>query len=240
MTNSELPEGLYDDLVKEFGAVKSVTRQVLALLLDCGSQKLQVQDAAILVPRSNDSLGFLQSTNPKLTQLDLPPIPITASIAGFVFVSAQTMSFDQAADAAEFFDAIDKAAGYSTKEYLAAPIVCGDATVGVLTFVNRTEGAGPFTKSDIDLASRLAAVCGILMEHIARSRQLVDTTLDQLKEMFENARTAAGSASRLPAGQHRGIKAEIVEALEPLEARELELIRNLINSINGSDSELVL
>lgn len=240
MTSPELPEGLYDDLVKEFGAVKSVTRQVLALLLECGLAQLRVQDAAILVPRSNDSLGFLQSTNPKLTQLDLPPIPITASIAGFVFVSAQTMSFDRAAEAAEFFDAIDKAAGYSTKEYLAAPVVSGDATVGVMTFVNRTGGAGPFTKTDIDMASRLAAVCGILMEHIGRSRQLVDATLDQLKATFESSRAAAGAAARFPAGQHRNIKAEIVEALEPLEARELELIKNLINSLGGSDSELVL
>lgn len=240
MTSPELPEGLYDDLVKEFGAVKSMTRQVLALLLECGLAQLKVQDAAILVPRSNDTLGFLQSTNPKLTQMDLPPIPITASIAGFVFVSAQTMSFDRAAEAAEFFDAIDKAAGYSTKEYLAAPVVCGDATVGVMTFVNRNEGAGPFTKMDIDMASRLAAVCGILMEHIGRSRQLVDATLDQLKATFESSRAAAGAAARFPAGQHRNIKAEIVEALEPLEARELELIKNLINSLGGSDSELVL
>ncbi len=240
MTSPELPDGLYDDLVKEFGAVKSVTRQVLSLLLDTGAKCLRVEDAAILVPRSNDSLGFLQSTNPKLTQLDLPPIPIGASIAGFVFVSAQTMSFDQAASAAEFFDEIDKKAGYSTKEYLAAPIVSGDATVGVLTFVNRVEGAGHFTKSDIDLASRLAAVCGTLMDHIARSRQLVDVTLDHLKATFESARVAAGLAAASPSGQHRNIKSDIVEALEPLEARELELIRNLIHSLNGNDSDLVL
>jgi signal transduction protein with GAF and PtsI domain len=229
---ASLPRGLYDDLVKEFGAVKSVTRQVLALLLESGAKSLAVQDAAILVPRTGDTLGFLASTNPKLTQLDLPPIPIGASIAGLVFVSAQTMSFDQAASEPHFFDEIDKKAGYTTNEYLATPIVAGDAMLGVLTFVNRKKGAGPFSKADGDLASRYAEVCALVMNHIERSRRTVDGTLDTIKASFD------GLASGASARAHTETKTAIVDALDQLEARELDLIHDLIGQLHSGDSEI--
>jgi signal transduction protein with GAF and PtsI domain len=230
---ASLPQDLYDDLVKEFGAVKSVTRQVLTLLLESGARSLGVQDTAILVPRSGDTLGFLASTNPKLTQLDLPPVPIGASIAGLVFVSAQTMSFDQAASAPHFFDEIDKKAGYTTKEYLATPIVSGDATLGVLTFVNREKDAGPFSKADGDLASRYAELCGLVMNHIERSRRMVDSTLDTIKASFDGGRPSGAAA-----GEHTEAKTAIVDALDQLEARELDLIKDLISQLHSGESEI--
>ena len=56
-------------------------------------------------------------------ELDLPPVPISDSISGCVYLTAQTMTFDQVAKAPKFYDEIDKQLGYATKEYLATPIV---------------------------------------------------------------------------------------------------------------------
>lgn len=237
---AELPPGLYDDLVKEFGAVKSVTRQVLGLLLTAGAQRLGVQDSAILVPRSDDTLGFLVSTNTNLMQEGLPPVPINGSIAGLVFVSAQTMSFDQADSAPQFFGEIDKAVGYRTKEYLAAPIVADAEVLGVLTFVNRKQGLGSFDKKEMLLADKFASAAAIVMEHIEKTRRQVGDTLEDLNACFTAAMGPPYPGARPLQSQHKGLRSEIVETLQHLEVAELELIRALIHRFENDESELVI
>lgn len=227
-----LPKGLREGLADAFGGIEDAGRNVLRLILRSGADALRVKDTAIMVPVSAETLGFFEATNPELMKQDLPPVPVGSSIAGFVYLSAQTMSFDQAAASPEFFDKIDKSVGNATNEYLAAPIVGGGEMLGVLTFVNRQGGEGPFTPGEIELASRYASLCGLVMQHNARSRNLVSETLDSIRPSFEARASAASAPSR--AHEHLQAKSAIVDALEGLGDGELDLVRDLIERLRGS------
>lgn len=226
-----LPQGLRDGLADAFGSIENAGRDILRMLLRSGAEALRVKDAAIMVPKTAETLGFFEATNPELLKPDLPPVPIGASIAGVVYLSAQTMSFDQAAASPEFFDKIDKSVGNATREYLAAPVVGGGEMLGVLTFVNRVGDEGSFSPEEIELASRYAAVCGLVMQHNERSRSLVSETLDSIGPFFE----AKGAEPSAPARhEQRRAKSAIVEALDGLEEGELDLVRDLIERLRGS------
>lgn len=226
-----LPDGLGERLAEAFGGIEAAGREILLLLLRAGAEALRVKDAAIMVPGMAETLGFLAATNPELLKPDLPPVPMDASIAGFVYVSAQAMSFDQAAASPEFFDKIDKSVDGSTNEYLAAPIVGGETMLGVLTFVNRTDGKEPFSPDEIELASRYAALCGLVMQHNERAGHLASETLESIRPAFE---TPAPADAR-PARAHEQLQARsaIAEALESLGDSELELVGDLIERLRG-------
>ena len=103
-----LPDGLGEKLRADFAAANDATRQTLNTVLNVCAQSLGAQDTSVLAYDAGDTLKFMGSTNPKLLDPDLPAVPINGSIAGFVFLTAQTMSYDQAAKADKFYDVIDK------------------------------------------------------------------------------------------------------------------------------------
>ena len=236
-----LPDDLYNGLVEDFGAVELASRKALETLLKAGIKALSAQDSSILTPDTNETLRFFHSTNPKIMELDLPPVPIADSIAGFVYLTAQTMTFDQVAKAPKFYDEIDKTLGYATKEYLAAPIVDGEAVLGVLTFVNRTGDQGSFTKEEIRLADECAGACGIFLNYIASVRQNANATNDRLRAHLGIAgQPADAAAEEPPAGQMGGqgaqnARSEIMNALNHLQDQDVELIRDLIGRLHGRD-----
>ena len=242
-----LPDDLYEDLVKEIGAVELASRQVLGTLLEAGVAALSAQDSSILTPDTSETLTFFHSTNPKIMELDLPPVPISDSISGFVYLTAQTMTFDQVAKAPKFYDEIDKQLGYATKEYLATPIVDGEAVLGVLTFVNRTGDQGSFSQDEIRLADECASACGLLIDYIMTVRQNAQSTNERLRTHFgQGARPAAAPQDALPppgdaGGQHiQNARLEIVNALNQMQGQDVELIRDLVNRLLLSkDSGLV-
>lgn len=245
--NPGLPVDLYDGLVEDFAAVESASRKALGTLLKAGSDALWAQDSSILTPNTEETLTFFHSTNPKIMELDLPPVPIADSISGFVYLTAQTMTFDQVAKAPKFYGEIDKQLGYATKEYLAAPIIDGEAVLGVLTFVNRTGEQGSFSKEEIRLADECANACAIFINYIATVRQNAHATNERLRAHFGIVTPPAGTPgdARSPedvasAQGMQNARTEVVDALEQLQDQDVELIRNLIGRLHGNkDTGLV-
>lgn len=241
-----LPDNLQEDLVSEIGTVEQASRQVLDRLLKASLTALSAQDSSILMPDTSETLTFFHSTNPKILALDLPSVPINESIAGFVYLTAQTMTFDQVAKAPKFYDEIDKHLGYATKEYLATPIVDGEAVLGVLTFVNRTGDQGSFSQDETKLADECARACGLLIEYILTVRQNAKATSDRLCSHFGNSAQPAAFPDEVPllggAGAQAGHTArqEVVNALKQMQESDVELIRDLVRRLlDNDDSGLV-
>lgn len=241
-----LPDNLHEELVKELGAVEMASRKVLDTLLKASLIALSAQDSSILMPGSSESLTFFHSTNPKILELDLPPVPISESISGFVYLTAQTMTFDQVEKAPKFYDKIDKQLGYSTKEYLATPIVDGEAVLGVLTFVNRTGDQGSFTQDEIKLADECAGACGLLIEYILTVRKNAEATSERLRSHFSHGVTLVDTPRDVPgdgeAGGQSGYSArqEVANALNQMQESDVELIRDLVSRLlNKDDTGLV-
>ena len=137
--DQRLPQELLSELKSALESGLTESRKALQLLLEFANKELKGEVTTVLTPADDDSLLFFASTDEKFTQGDFPTVPIGSSIAGFVFLSGQSMGLDDAQQSSRFYAEIDERSGFHTKEYLATPIVHGTHVLGVLTIANRSE-----------------------------------------------------------------------------------------------------
>ena len=207
---------------------KDAVRSILTSLLQTAADAMDATESSLFRPDENDHLYFYASTNADLmANPDIKPIPIGGSIAGFVYITGQTIAREDAGEAKDHFGEIDKAMKYKTREYMAAPVVSGDTVLGVMSVVNRREDSdlGKFTEGEILLAERFGRACGVVLNHV-----------DRVERQTEATKTAllAGSAIDSEAA---AIRARIDMALGDVSDSDLELIRDLSERLAGASHE---
>lgn len=205
---------------------EEAARAALTSLLQSAADAFQATESSAFRPDENDHLYFFASTNRALlSNPEIKPIPIGGSIAGFVFITGQTIAREDAAGSEDQYGEVDRAMKYKTREYMAAPIVSGDTVLGVLTVVNRRpeSGLGKFTEDEIMLADRLGRVCGVMLNHIDRIERQTEATKKALVEGEEFGSEAVA------------IRAQIDARLGGLSDGDLELIRDLTDRLAGED-----
>lgn len=233
MTSStnELPAGVLDDLVEALDAEGEVAKQALTRLLEAAIETLGADESSILLPVDEDHLKFYVSTNARILEDDFPLIPVRDSIAGVVFLTGQSMV---QAEAEGHNPVVDERLGYATKEYMALPIVHTDQVVGVLTFVNRPEGMGSFTKDEIDFADSVSEMCEPLIEHAEQVRRNIAATVEELRRRFSGADVTSDGFFQGPdmaasESYGAGIRTMIAAKLQDLDEADLELVRDIID-----------
>jgi GAF domain-containing protein len=77
-------------------------------------------------------------------------------IAGYVFSTGQPLAVADVAADPRFERATAEQTGYVPRSLLAVPLVDGEGIVGVMEWLDRTDGA-PFDLADLDVATRVAA-----------------------------------------------------------------------------------
>lgn len=207
---------------------KDAARSILTSLLQTAADALSATESSLFRPDENDHLYFFASTNADLmANPDIKPIPIGGSIAGFVYITGQTIAREDAGEAKDHFGEVDKAMKYKTREYMAAPVVSGDTVLGVMSVVNRREesGLGKFSEAEIMLAERFGRTCGIVLNHVDRVERQTDATKAALQ---------SGSAEDAEAA---AIRARIDIALGDLSDTDLELIRDLSERLAGASPD---
>lgn len=207
---------------------KDAARSLLASLLSIAAEAMQASESSVFRPDENDHLYFFASTNETLlSNPDIKPIPIGGSIAGFVFMTGQTIAREDAAESEDQYGEVDRAMKYKTREYMAAPVVNGDTVLGVLTVVNRrTEsGLGKFSEDEIMLAERLGRACGVVLNHVDR----IDRQAEATRQALHAEETVDSEAI--------AIRAQIDMRLGDLSDSDLELIRDLTDRLAGADAQ---
>ena len=207
---------------------KDAVRSILTSLLQTAADAMDATESSLFRPDENDHLYFYASTNPDLmANKDIKPIPIGGSIAGFVYITGQTIAREDAGEAKDHFGEIDRAMKYKTREYMAAPVVSGDSVLGVMSVVNRRESSdlGKFTEGEIMLAERLGRACGVVLNHVDRVERQTEATKTALLD-------GAGMDSEAAA-----IRARIDMSLGDLSDADLELIRDLSERLAGASPE---
>lgn len=215
---------LIQDLDEVLGQGKEAARSILTSLLHTAADAMDATESSLFRPDNNDHLYFFASTNPEiLANPDIKPIPIGGSIAGFVYMTGQTIAREDAGEAKDHFGDIDQAMKYKTREYLAAPVASGDTVLGVMSVVNRRpeSGLGKFTENEIALAERLGRACGIVLNHVDRIERQTDAT------------RAALHGDEVDSSEASAIRARIDLALGELSDMDLELIRELSERLAG-------
>jgi hypothetical protein len=140
-----------DGLVQ--AAKSEVERALARLCADVGAA-----ESSIMLPGDDAHLLFFASTNSALTSLEAPRVPINSSFSGLAYRTGQTIAVADAAHQAQHFEAVDTLVKSRTREFAAIPLI-ERSVLGVLTLVNRRDGAGesrPFTFAEIRRAEAFA------------------------------------------------------------------------------------
>lgn len=106
-------------------------------------------------------------------------IPAGAGVAGAVLRSGQAEKVDAAQSDCRFYSGVDRKTGVTTRSLLAAPLLTGEARLGVIEAVN-PRGGGAFTNADLALLERLALSVGIAIQNARRFGE-VKASAEQLQ-----------------------------------------------------------
>ena len=106
-------------------------------------------------------------------------IPAGAGVAGAVLRSGQAEKVDAAQSDYRFYSGVDRKTGVTTRSLLAAPLLTGEARLGVIEAVN-PRGGGAFTNADLALLERLALSVGIAIQNARRFGE-VKASAEQLQ-----------------------------------------------------------
>lgn len=239
----DLPEDMLGKMCAALEAGFSESKRALKLLLEHANKSLGGQAAAVLTPVDNDHLRFYEATDENFLSDDFPTVPIGASIAGYVFLSAQTVALDNAKESAKYYAEIDARSGFNTKEYLATPIIRGDVVIGVLTIANRSAQLEQplFSGRELQLAERYADLCGLILEHVGQIREQTTATANALRASFSSVpdEEPTGAGQRMPLDDERNtgeLRAQVNAVLGGLSCNDLELVRDLVERLADRNS----
>lgn len=244
LAHNNLPENLFEELSAAVQRPQEEAKKSLKLLLESANRDLGSQVVTILVPIDSESLQFYESTNDLFITESLPAIPVGSSIAGFVFLSGQSMGMDDARQSTHFYSQIDDRSGFTTKEYLATPIVAGSHVIGVLTAANRSQPMeNPmFSGEELALADQYAKVCALIMGHENHLRRQTEATAEALRQIFHghgHAHITQGASWMGSDYESRKeeIQAQITEAISDLSERDLEILFDLAERLSLPSGE---
>lgn len=102
-------------------------------------------------------------------------------IAGWVAQHRQSVRVDDAASDPRFYEQIDGATGFVTRNVVCVPLVAHDRAVGVIELVNKRRGA--FSQDDVQLLESVAAQTAVAIEN-ARLFETERSARQRLETLF--------------------------------------------------------
>jgi GAF domain-containing protein len=160
-------------------------RQLLQEVVARAVAAVGAAEGSILVPDEEvNYLRFLVAQSPTSTKLVGLRVPVSGSIAGYVFGTGQMMAVGDLTEerSPQFYAEIDKQVGVATRTYLVVPILLGSRAAGVATYVNRPGQPPfqPFQKQEMEQARAFANIEALLLRHLERTRQLAHLAANDL------------------------------------------------------------
>jgi len=236
--DQDLPRELLDRLHDALGQSRAESGKALRTLLEFANRDLKGQVTSVLTPTDGDSLCFFASTDATFTAENFPVVPIGSSIAGFVYLSGQSMGLDDAQRSSHFYADIDEQSGFHTREYLAIPVVLGENVIGVMTVANRSEALeNPmFSGEELRLAGKYARLCALVLDHDDHIRRQTGATEEALGQMIAGQGAAARAGPSIRRSRAGDLRAQVRQSLNGLGERDLELVRDLADRLAARES----
>src|SRR5262249_4885032 len=102
-------------------------RALLQEVVDRAVAAVGSAEGSILVPAENDQLQFLVAHSPTAAKLVGLRVPVSGSIAGYVFGTGQMTAVGDLTEerSPQFYAGIDRQVGVATRTYLVVPILLG-------------------------------------------------------------------------------------------------------------------
>jgi GAF domain-containing protein len=129
----------------------------LRAIADAAAAALHVTAASIALHEPADNtLVFRAAAGPEGQGVIGMTIAAHEGIAGYVFSTGQPLAVADVAADPRFERATAEQTGYVPRSLLAVPLADGEGSVGVMEWLDRTDGA-PFDLHDLEVARRVAA-----------------------------------------------------------------------------------
>ena len=170
-TPSEQPVFAHIDRI---AAERNIDR-LLLLLADFGRDLIGADRCTVWLLDEKDG-----TLSPRIT------IPGTSGIAGWVATRGEALLINDPDHDERFDTAADELTGYRTRSILALPIKDADGrTVGVIQAVNKTTGAGTFSKADSEHLQLAAAYTGEVLTKALKEEEVEATQREIILTMAE-------------------------------------------------------
>jgi GAF domain-containing protein len=208
-------------------------RKLLADVVARATVAVGAANGAVLAPEPDGQhLRFITADGNIVKKLMGLTVPITGSIAGYVFSTGEMMAVGDLTEEkpAAFYAEIDRKTGIATRTYLALPMMHAGRTEGVLTFVNRPGQPPyrPFEPHEMDIARTFAAAEAVLLRHLRRTLELERVTRSDWAAAPSEVDVTAGSFAALDVAPAVSPWAEVIELLENLPGEDLAFCTELL------------
>jgi transcriptional regulator with GAF, ATPase, and Fis domain len=200
---------------------------------------LAAEGAAILLldPQGEELFfPYLADLDPEVARrLASLRFPAQLGVAGEALRSGRALKVDDVSEEKRFYSLIDRHTGLTTRSLLAAPLIFGDAHLGVVEVVNSTR-APSFTDDDLILLESLANSIALAIKNAERVAQLVSS---------EQTLRAQVGALRRDLAKHEllddiaGTSPAMMDVLRLISSVSASPIAVLIEGETGTGKELV-
>jgi GAF domain-containing protein len=127
----------------------------------------------LLLDEDADELEFKVATgDPELVGVRMPS---GQGIAGAAMSQREPVVQDNVASDSRHYGEVDKAAGSTTRNLVAVPLLLKDRAIGVLEAINRTEA--DLAGEDLEIAKALASLAAVAIDNATMYARLADAVV---------------------------------------------------------------
>lgn len=162
---------------------------LLQKIVDEACELTQSESSSILLfdPTSGE-LRFEAAPSQQRHGLSRVSVPLSSSIAGWVFTNARPLIVPDAATDPRVYRKVDRAINFRTTSILAVPLLVKQEPIGVIEAVNK-HGGDDYTEDDQVILEALAGHAAVALENSRLLTKLQDantelTRLDRMKSDF--------------------------------------------------------
>jgi sigma-B regulation protein RsbU (phosphoserine phosphatase) len=139
--------------------------ELLGLVMSSAKELFNAEACSImLVDEETGDLVFEVSIGEKSEDVSKHRIPKGQGIAGRVAQTGEPIFVHSAKDHPAFYQTIDQAVGFQTRNLVALPLRIKDRVIGVAEIIN-AKGRPQFEERDLPLAMALASLAGVAIDN---------------------------------------------------------------------------
>ncbi len=152
-------------------------------------------------------------------------VPLQNSLAGWVFQKGQLVVIPDAASDSRHFKDADRAAKFTTRSFMAVPIINQGEKLGVLEVVNKAD-LTDYTEEDQLILETLASQAALAIQniHLVNKVKLSEDQITQLDRMKSSFIGIASHELRTPLGLILGYATFLREVIQPDYRPQLDII----------------
>jgi GAF domain-containing protein len=150
---------------------------LLQLIMTSAADLLHAETSSLmLVDEETGEMTFEVATGEPGQEVVKYRVPPGQGIAGWVVQNAQPLVIDNPAEDERFYDRLDKATGFETRNMLAVPLQVKDRVIGVVEVINKLDAPG-FSQKDLELAVALTNQASVAIDNTRMYARLADAVV---------------------------------------------------------------